>query len=127
MADPHPRGHRSKANTDTLTREWWEQEVRGLARGPGLFDQFAQGRRTFTVRERVEMPQSMQRCIKSIKVRHVTPDAGDGSADQVIDVKLSGTTRALKLAARAGMLTNRTDVTTSDETLAILDRRKLRN
>jgi hypothetical protein len=125
MAKSNPRGHRPTDSPDTFTRERWEQEVRGL--DPQLFDQIAQGRRTFTVRELVEMPQSMQRCIKSIKVRHVTPDAGDGSADQVIDVKLWGTTRALKLAARAGMLTNRTDVTTSDETLAILDRRKLRN
>jgi hypothetical protein len=128
MAKPHPRGHRPTDSPNTFTRERWEQEVRGLAfRDPRVFDQIAKGRRTFTVREIVEMPESMQRCIKSIKVRHVTPDAGDGSADQVIDVKLWGTTRALKLAARAGMLTNRTDVTTSDETLAILDRRKLRN
>ena len=72
------------------------------------------------------MPEAMQRAIRSIKVRTVK-DSGDGTADQVVDVKLWGKARALKLAARAGMLTDRLDVTTSDETLAILDRRKLRN
>ena len=71
---------------------------------PRLFDEIAKGRRTFTVRELVEMPESMQRCVKSIKVRHVTPDAGDGPTEQVVDVTLWGKTRALKLAARAGLL-----------------------
>jgi len=72
------------------------------------------------------MPEAMQRCIKSIKVRTVK-DSGDGTTEQVVEVRLWGKTRAIRLAARAGMLTNRTDVTTSDETLAILDRRRLRN
>jgi hypothetical protein len=102
MANPHPRGHRQTDSPDTFTREWWEQEVRGLARGPGVFDQVAQGRRTFTVSELRAMPEAMQRCIKSIKV-HGVNDAGDGTTDQLVDVTLWGKTRALKLAARAGM------------------------
>jgi hypothetical protein len=104
MANPYPRPHPPTGSPSTLTREWWEQEVRGLAfRDPLLFDQIAKGRRTFTVRELVQMPESVQRCIRSIKVRPVTQDAGDGTADQVVEVKLWGKTRALKLAARAGM------------------------
>jgi hypothetical protein len=49
------------------------------------------------------MPEWMQRRIKSIKVRHVTPDAGDGPTEEVVDVTLWGKAGALKLAARAGM------------------------
>jgi hypothetical protein len=124
MAKPNPRGHRPTDSPDTFTRERWEQELRGLALGD--FDQIAQGRRTFTISELRAMPEAMQRCIKSIKVRTVR-DAGAGTTEQVVDVKLWGKAQALKLAARAGMLTDRLDVTTSDETLAILDRRKLRN
>jgi hypothetical protein len=124
MAKPHPRGHRPTDSPDTFTRERWEQEVRCL--DPQLFDEIAKGRRTFTISELRAMPEAMQRCIKSIKVRTVK-DSGDGTTEQVIEVRLWGKTRAIRLAARAGMLTNRTDVTTSNETLAILDRRKLRN
>jgi hypothetical protein len=125
MAKSHPRGHRPTDSPDTLTREWWEQEVGALAFRH--FDQIAQGRRTFTLRELRAMPEALQRCIKSIKVRPVT-NAGDGTDDQVVDVTLWGKTRALKLAARAGMRPDRLEVTTtSEETLAILDRRKLRN
>jgi hypothetical protein len=124
MAKPHPRGHRPTDSPDTFTRERWEQEVRCL--DPQLFDEIAKGRRTFTISELRAMPEAMQRCIKSIKVRTVK-DSGDGTTEQVVEVRLWGKTRAIRLAARAGMLTNRTDVTTSDETLAILDRRKLRN
>jgi hypothetical protein len=39
------------------------------------------------VREIVEMPESVQRCIKSIKVR-TAKDSGDGTADQVVDETL---------------------------------------
>ena len=55
MAKRHPRGHRQTDSPDTFTREQWEQEVRGLALGD--FDQIAQGRRTFTVRELRAMPE----------------------------------------------------------------------
>ena len=56
------------------------------------------------VRELQAMPEAMQRAIRSVKVRTVR-DAGDGTTEQVVDVKLWEKTRALKLAARAGMLT----------------------
>jgi hypothetical protein len=68
----------------------------------------------------------MHRAIPSIKVRTVK-DSGDSTTEQVVEVKLWGKTRSLNLTARAGMRPDRLDVTTSDETLAILDRRKLRN
>jgi hypothetical protein len=101
MAKPNPRGHRPTDSPDTFTRERWEQELRYLAfRDPRDFDQIANGRRTFTVRELQAMPEAMQRAIRSIKVR-TGRDAGDGTADQVMDVTLWGKTRALKLAARA--------------------------
>lgn len=100
MARPHPRGHRPTDSPNTFTRERWEQEVRGLAFRD--FDKIVQGRRTFTVSELRAMPEAMQRCIKSIKV-HGVNDAGDGTTDQLVDVTLWGKTRALKLAARAGM------------------------
>ena len=48
------------------------------------------------------MPEAMQRAIRSIKVRSVN-NAGVGTADQVVDVKLWGKARALMLAARVGM------------------------
>ena len=103
MANPNPRDHRATGTPATLTRERFEQELRDLACGERLFDETAKGRRTFTVRELVQMPESMQRCIKSISVRPVKQDAGDGTADQVMDVTLWGKTRAFRLAGRAGM------------------------
>ena len=42
------------------------------------------------------MPEAMQRAIRSIKVRTVK-DSGDGTTDQVVEVKLWGKARALKL------------------------------
>ena len=115
MANPHPRGHRPTDSPDTFTRERWEQEVRYLAfRDPLLFDQTAKARRTFTVREPPAMPEAMQRAIRSIKVRTVK-DSGDGTTDQVVDVKLWEKTRALKLAARAGMLTDPLEVTPRED------------
>jgi hypothetical protein len=58
MANPHPRRHPPTGSPSTLTREWWEQEVRCLAfRDPRVFDQIAKGRRTFTVRELVQIPE----------------------------------------------------------------------
>ena len=72
MAEPHPRGHRPTDSPNTFTREWWEQEVRGLAfRDPRVFDQIAKGRHTFTVREIVEMrsrcngASSQSKCARS--------------------------------------------------------------
>lgn len=123
MAKPYPRGHRPADSPDTFTRERWEQEVRCL--DPQLFDQIATGRRTFTVRELLAMPEAMQRAIRSIKVRTVK-DSGDGTTDQVVEVTLWGKTRALKLAARAGMMTDRLDVTTGKEPPAKPDTAKLR-
>ena len=41
--------------------------------------------------------------------------SGDGTTDQVVDVKLWGKTRAFKLAAREGCCPDRTDVTTGEE------------
>ena len=120
MAKPHPRGHRPTDSPDTFTRERWEQEVRYLAfRDPLLFDQTAKGRRTFTVRELRAMPEAMQRAIRSIKVRTVK-DSGDGTTDQAVDVKLWEKTRALKLAARAGMLTDPLEVTPREDLSAKL-------
>jgi hypothetical protein len=112
MAKPNPRGHRPTDSPDTFTRERWEQELRCL--DPQLFDQIAQGRRTFTISELRAMPEAMQRAIRSVKV-HGVKDSSDGTTEQVVDVKLWGKTRALKLAVRAGMLTDRTDVTTGEE------------
>jgi hypothetical protein len=100
MATSHPRGHRPTDSPDTFTRERWEQEVRCL--DPQLFDETAKGRRTFTLRELRAMPEAMQRAIRSVKVRTVK-DSSDGTTDQVVDVKLWGKARALKLAARAEM------------------------
>ena len=62
----------------------------------------------------------------SRKVRTVR-DSGDGATDQVVDVTLREKTRALKLAARAGMRLDGLDVATSEETLARLDEWKVAN
>ena len=53
-------------------------------------------------------------------------DSSDGTTDQVVEMKLWGESRALKLAARAGMLRDRTDVTTGQELPAKPDTAKLR-
>lgn len=58
--------------------------------------------------------EAMHRAIPSIKVRTVK-DSGDSTTEQVVEVKLRGKTRALTLAARAGMLTDLLDVTTSED------------
>jgi hypothetical protein len=93
MANPTPRGHRPTGSNNALTRERWEQGVRCLAFRDS--DQIAQGRRTFTVRELRAMPEAMQRAIRSIKVRTVR-DSGDGTTEQVVEVKLWRTTRAVR-------------------------------
>jgi hypothetical protein len=44
-----------------------------------LFNRTAKGGRTFTLREIHQMPESMRRCIASIKVRTENLDSGDGT------------------------------------------------
>jgi acid phosphatase len=59
----HPRRH----PPNTLTRERWEQESAGLAfRDPRVFDQIAKGRARSRCASFVQMPESVQRCIRSI-------------------------------------------------------------
>jgi hypothetical protein len=120
-----PKGAKSR-----WSRERWEQEVQWLA-GSNLINAFEGvhgNRRTFTLRELRAMPESMQRCISSVKVRTENLSSGDGKQDITVEIKLWDKTRALELGARAnGWLKDNVTVSISEDTLARLDEWKAAN
>ena len=102
-----PGKGRPKGSKNKLTRERVEQELRYLAlQDPiALFDRVAKGKRTFKLRELVDMPEEMRRCVASVKVRTENLTAGDGEQDTTVEVRLWDKTKALELCARSlGML-----------------------
>ncbi len=102
-----PGPGRPKGAKNKLTRERVEQELRYLALSniAGLFDRVAKGRRVFRLKEIHAMPEEMQRCIASIKVRTENLAPGDDKQDETVEVKLWDKTKALELCARSlGML-----------------------
>ena len=120
---------RPKGSKNKLTRERVEQELRYLAlQDPiALFDRVAKGKRTFKLRELVDMPEEMRRCVASVKVRTENLTAGDGEQDTTVEVRLWDKTKALELCARSlGMLKDKLEVTTNEDNLALLDEAKAR-
>jgi hypothetical protein len=121
---------RPKGSKNKLTKERVERELRYLALSnvAALFDRVAKGKRVFKLREVHAMPEEMQRCIASIKVRTENLTAGDGEQDTTVEVKLWDKTKALELCARSlGMLKDKVEITAPEELLARLDTWKQRN
>lgn len=102
---PNGPGHgRPKGAKNKLTRERVEEELRiiGLMNAAKLF---GTGKKRYTLREIAEMPEEMQRCIASVKVRTENLAAGDGEQDTTVEIKLWPKVQALELCARSlGML-----------------------
>lgn len=102
-----PLGSKNK-----ITRERVEQELRALAFTNTAALSFAKLRgadgklrRTFSLREVHDMPEEVQRCIASIKVRTENLTAGDGVQDTTVEIRWWDKVKALELCARAlGML-----------------------
>lgn len=112
MANPNPpnqdklrRGGpgRPKGSKNKITRERWELEVRRLAFSNivNAFTAVHGNKRTFTLRELRAMPEDMQRCISSVKVRTENLTPGDDAQDTTIEIRLWPKTEALQLGARA--------------------------
>lgn len=112
MANPNPgnrdklkRGGpgRPKGSKNKITRERWEKEVRALAFSNIVqaFTAVHGNKRTFTLRELRAMPEDMQRCISSVKVRTENLTPGDDAQDTTIEIRLWSKTDALQLGARA--------------------------
>lgn len=120
---------RPKGSKNKITRERWEREVRMLAFSNivQIFEQAHGQRRVFTLRELRAMPEEIQRCIASVKVKTENLTAGDGTQDTTVEVRLWDKTKALELGARAnGWLRDKVEITAPEELISRLDRAKLR-
>ena len=98
-----PGPGRPKGSKNKITRERWELEVRRLAFS-NIVDAFTAvhgNKRAFTLRELRAMPEDMQRCISSVKVRTENLVPGDNAQDTTIEIRLWPKTDALQLGARA--------------------------
>ena len=101
---PNGPGHgRTAGSKNKITRERWEREVRYLAFSNIVqaFTAVHGNRRTFSLKELRAMPEEMQRCISSVKVRTENLDAGDDKQDTTVEIRLWSKTEALQLGARA--------------------------
>ncbi len=110
---PNGPGHgRPKGSKNKLTRERVEQELRVLALTntaalsfAKLRDESGKIRRVFSLREVHDMPEEVQRCIASIKVRTENLTAGDDAQDTTVEIRWWDKVKALELCARSlGML-----------------------
>lgn len=103
---------RPKGSKNKITRERVEQELRALAftntaalSFAKLKDGNGKLRRVFSLREVHDMPEDVQRCIASIKVRTENLTAGDGEQDTTVEIRWWDKVKALELCARSlGML-----------------------
>lgn len=84
-------------------------------------------RRVFSLREVHEMPEAVQRCIASIKVRRENLTAGDRTQDETVEIRWWDKVKALELCGRAlGMFKDKLEVTTPEVLVSRLDRAKER-
>lgn len=102
---------RPKGSKNKLTRERVEQELRVLALTNTAALSFerlkvdGKLRRVFSLKEVHAMPEEVQRCIASIKVRTENLTAGDGEQDTTVEIRWWDKVKALELCARSlGML-----------------------
>ena len=120
---PNGPGHgRTKGAKNKLTRARVEQELRVLALTNTAALSFerlkkANGklRTTFTLREVHAMPEEVQRCIASIKVRTENLSAGDDKQDTTVEIRWWDKVKALELCGRAlGMWKDKIEVSGPD-------------
>jgi len=133
---PNGPGHgRTKGAKNKLTRERVEKELRVLAltnTAALSFERFRDKltgklRHTFSLREVSEMPEDVQRCIASIKVRTENLTPGDDAQDTTVEIRWWDKVKALELCARSlGMLKDKIEVSAPEELIGRLDRAKLR-
>ena len=132
---PLPPGKgRPKGSKNKLTRERVEQELRVLAltnTAALSFERLKQPngklRTTFSLREVHAMPEDVQRCIASIKVRTENLTAGDGAQDTTVEIRWWDKVKALELCARSlGMLKDKLEISAPEELISRLDRAKVR-
>ncbi len=112
---------RPKGSKNKLTRERVEKELRiiGLMNARALF---GTGKQRYTLRDVADMPEEMQRCIASVKVRTENITAGDDKQDQTVEIRLWPKVQALELCARSlGMLKDNLSISAPEEVLARLD------
>lgn len=84
-------------------------------------------RRVFSLKEVAEMPEAVQRCIASIKVRRENLTVGDGTQDETVEVRWWDKVKALELCGRAlGMFKDKLEITTPEALVGRLDRAKER-
>jgi hypothetical protein len=84
-------------------------------------------RTTFSLREVHAMPEDVQRCIASIKVRTENLTAGDGAQDTTVEIRWWDKVKALELCARSlGMLKDKLEISAPEELISRLDRAKVR-
>ena len=127
-----PRGEpgsgRPKGSKNKLTRERVEQELRVVAMTNAARLMFGNGKRKFTLREIAEMPEELQRCIASVKVKTENLTAGDDAQDTTVEIRLWPKVQALELCARSlGMLKDTVVHEIAPEQLALLDSWKAKN
>ena len=127
-----PRGEpgpgRPKGAKNKLTRERVEQELRVVALTNAARLMFGSGKKKYTMREIAEMPEELQRCIASVKVKTENLTAGDDAQDTTVEIRLWPKVQALELCARSlGMLKDTVVHEIAPEQLALLDAWKLRN
>jgi hypothetical protein len=122
-------GHgRTKGSKNKLTRERVEQELRVVALTNSARLMFGNGKRKFTMREIAEMPEELQRCIASVKVKTENLTAGDDAQDTTVEIRLWPKVQALELCARSlGMLKDTVVHEFSETQLSMLDDWKRRN
>ncbi len=131
-ANLNPRGQpgtgRPKGSKNKLTRERVEQELRVVAMTNSARLMFGNGKKKFTLREIAQMPEELQRCIASVKVKTENLTAGDDAQDTTVEIRLWPKVQALELCARSlGMLKDTVVHEIAPEQLALLDSWKARN
>lgn len=127
---PNGPGHgKTKGSKNKITRERWEQEVRAIAFYDPLqmFERVKKNSREWRLKNIDDMPAEIRRCLTSVKVRTENLTAGDDQQDTTVEVRLMDKLKALELGGRFhGWLKDKLEVTTSDESLALLDACKAR-
>ncbi len=126
IAKNGPGRGRTKGAKGRLTRERVEKELRIVAL-MNARQLFGTGKKRNTLLDVADMPEDMQRCIASVKVRTENLTAGDKKQDETVEIRLWPKVQALELCARSlGMLKDKVEISAPEELLSKLDRAKVR-